>query len=221
MDLALQNLKNVARAIGRGVVMYADKWEIGEALALTHLGDTEGDIVVTPNAEVAAMTLPELSGPAPVAADYVGEAPTIELPLFLADPDLAAIISPSGLGNAGRTLRRPVKEYTLAIFPEELFVVEVDGQAVRVPVAYVDGAWTVNEVAATPAQLALIANSIWCWRGYFDRPVRTYHAGAGDAKKAIIPSTFHLMQHPDLPEGQQLYTLGDPIDSDVDVEGMS
>lgn len=218
----LLDLTTILRSIGRGVVFYAPRWDGATPLALTHLGDTEGDINIATNGEVSGLTLPELTGPAMHEADYTGENPTIEMPLFLADPTLLAIVSPIGSNAAGATRRRAVAEYTFAIFPEALFLVNnEDGAPERKQLRFVAGVWTLNAVALTTDQLELLGQSFWLWRGFFNRPPRSFRGGAGDARKAIETVSVQGMHHPGMPEGNMLYTAGDPADHDINIEGAS
>lgn len=228
MNLTLQDLGNVLRQIGRGVVFYAPGnsggvagWTPGSgALGLAHLGDTEGDITFTPNGEVASLVLPEVTGPARHTATFTGEAPTLAIPLFLADPALLDVISPTSSRNGGASFRRRAKEYTLAIFPEELFLEEqVDGSFLRKTLAYTGGVWTLDAVALTPAQEAMVAQSLWLWRGFFDKAPRRF-IGAPDGKN-IETVNFHLLHQAEMPEGNALYTQGDPADAGIDIEGGS
>lgn len=211
-NLNLADVSAIVGSYGRGVVFYAPKWDGVAALVMTQLGVTEGDIVVTPNAAVAGMTFPELTGPAKHDMDFIGEDPTVEIPLYLADPALMAVVSSSGSAHAGRSRRGPVKEYTLAIFPEDLFL-EADAAGIIITrtVAYSNvGAWTYNAVALTPARAALLAASVWLWRCVFTRPPRRFRGGTGDDKKNIETVTAQVLHHPALPEGHHLYTSGDP-----------
>lgn len=218
----LLDLTTVLRRLGRGVALYAPRWDRATPLALTHLGDTEGDIVIATNAEVAALTLPELSGPAAIEADYTGENPTVELPLFLADPALLSIVSPIGGKNAGATRRRAVDEFTLVIMPEALFLKNnVDGAPERKQLSFTGGEWKLDNVALTAEQTEMLGQSTWLWRGYFNRPPRSFRGGAGDASKAIETVSFQVMQHPGMPEGNMLYTIGDPADSEINLDGES
>ena len=223
MDLDLLNLADVVRTIGRGVVFRAPRWNpgIGEELVLTHLGDTEGDISIATNAEVAGLTTPELSGGAMHEADFVGENPTIEAPIFLADPTLLALVSPSGVASGGRSRRSAPEEHTLVIFPEQLFLETVAGIVHRRTVAFSGGAWTFNGAALSAARQTLLDMSFWAWRGFFNRPPQRFLGGAGDAKKQIETVSFQVMHHPDMPEGHHLYTIGDPVAADIDLEGGS
>lgn len=222
MNLNLLDLTTVLRSYGRGVILYAARWDRDAPLALSHLGDTEGDISFNANGATAGFTLPELTGPAMHEADYLGENPVIEFPIFLADPALMAVISPAGSGSAGTTRRRAVAEYTLAIFPEALFLVnDAQGVPQRKQLAFSAGNWTLDGQALTAEQLALLDVATWIWRGFFNRPPRRYLGGAGDAKKNIETVSFQGLHHPGMPEGSMLYSLGDPADSDIDLEGGS
>lgn len=223
MEITLLTLGQVARAIGRGVILYAaEKWDTVTPLELLHLGDTEGDITVNPQSEVAGFTLPEHTGPAMHGAVHTGDNPTIEFPMFLADPDLMAIISPSGDANMGRSLRVPVTERTLVIIPEEVFIGEDgDGKPARLELAFAGGVWTLGGNPLTPAQEEAMARSIWLWRGHFARPSRRFIGAAGEESKNIETVTFQVMHHEDMPEGHKLATLGDPTNSDIDLDGMS
>ena len=223
MDYAMQNLNTTLRSIGRGVVFYAPKWVPSAGpLELTHLGDTEGDIALNPNAEVSMLTTPELSGPAPIEADYTGEAPQLEIPLYLADPALLSIVSPGGSAHAGSTVRRAAAEYTLVVFPENLLLGLNDELVlVRKTLSYSGGVWTLGGEALTEEQEAILESAVWCWRCVFNRPPRRFLGGSGDARRNIEATTAMLMQHADLPEGHKLYTHGDPGVVDIDLEGMS
>lgn len=203
----LLNLATVLRQIGRGVVFYSPYWTGLADIALTHLGDTEGDIVLTPNDSFVHLTTPELTGGAKHKSYVEGSAPSLTLPIYIADPALRAIISPTGAGSAGYSRRHPVTEYTLAVFPEELFF-DAATDKLYEPLVYNASAWTAGGVALTAAQTALLGQAVWLWRGYFARPPVTFRHG--DAGKAIETATFELMQDSTKPEGHQLYTIGDP-----------
>lgn len=218
----LLDLTTILRRIGRGVVFRANRWDRNGALALTHLGDTEGDISIATNAEVAALTLPELSGPAPHEADYTGENPVVEIPLYLADPALLAIVSPIGSNSAGATRRRAVVEHTLVVFPEALFLVNNEsGAPERKQLAFAGGDWTLDGDPLSADQIELLGLSVWFWRGYFNRAPRSFKGGAGDASKAIETVSFQVMHHGVMPEGHMLYTQGDPADAEINLEGES
>jgi len=210
----LLNLSDVLHSWGRGVVLYAPRWSPGDGpLALSHLADTEGDIVINTNPETAGLTTPELTGPAVHEVDYTGENPVIEIPMYLTDPALLSVITPSGSNSAGRSRRSRPIEYTLVIFPEELFLPDQVGAAAPVQntLALAGGVWTLGGVALDARRLELLDATFWAWRGVFNRPPRTFHGGAGDTKKNIETASFQVMHSGVMPEGHKLYTTGDPM----------
>lgn len=231
MQYGLLDLETILRKIGRGVVFYAHdgsgpgdigsplRWTTLTNLQLAHLGDTEGDISFAVNGEVATLTLPEIAGQAIFDATHVGERPQLTIPLALADPNLLPIVSPTGQIGAGHIRVRDVAERSLVVFPEDLFR--------AVDEAYFDlsytlaGGWKLNGQDFTAAQTAVLGMSLWLWRGYFDKPDKTFMGGHGDEGKNITPVTFNVMMHPDLPDGQRLYTVGDPALQAIDIEGGS
>lgn len=223
-NFLLAEVSSLVASYGRGVVFYAPKWDTLSALSMAQLGVTEGDIVITPNATTAGLTIPELTGPAKHEMDYTGEAPTVAIPLYLADPALFAICSPSGSAHAGRSRRGAVKEWTIAVIPEALFLgTDPDSGIVTDYTVAFDGAgvWKFNGVVLTPAQQDLLDVSFWMWRSVFTRPPRKFRGGDGDAKKNIETVTLESMHHPLLPEGHHIYTTGDPFASNIDLNGMS
>lgn len=227
-SVTLLDLQTVLRKIGRGVVCYAvdgsgdpTRWDTSSELLLAHLGDTEGDIVFNPNDDVATLTLPEISGGATYEATAVGENPEITIPLFMADPDLLPIVSPTNSAGGGFTRVRDVAERTLVIFPEELFRDESTDPATYETLAHAGGSWTLGGEALTAAQQVIMGNAVWLWRVYFTRPTRSFLGGHGDDGKNIVECTARAMMHPDMPEGHRLYTQGDPDDYSIDIDGGS
>jgi hypothetical protein len=223
-NFTLLDVANVNASYGRGVVFYSPKWSPNEgSFQMNQLGVTEGDIVITPQEGVAGLTLPELTGPAIHEMDYLGENPKVDIPLYVADPSLMAILSPSGSKDAGRSRRGPVKEYTLFVIPEAIFLTDDAVGIVSTHVLAFDpmGAWTIDGQPLTAAQEALLGVSFWLWRAFFNRPVRKFRGGAGDAKKNIEVVSLAAMHHPDMPEGQHIYTTGDPFASGIDLNGFS
>jgi hypothetical protein len=230
MDYSLLDLETLLRKYGRGVAFYAHdgtpelvgdpiRWDGASELQLAHLGDTEGDITMPLNESIANLTLPEIAGGAVFEATYTGEAPQIVLPLFLADPNLLSIISPIGQASAGHIRVRDVAERTIVLFPEELFR---DAEQVYRTLTYTQaGGWLLNGVALDAALITLLGLSVWGWRGYFSRPERSFLGGHGDDGKNIVPTTFNIMMHPDMPDGQRLYTVGDPAAQGIFVDGTS
>ena len=224
--MQLLNLQTLLRKIGRGVIFYAHdgtvdqvpvRWDGTSTLNLAHLGDTEGDMKVTPNGGVAPLTLPEISGDAVYEADYLGENPVIEAPLFVADPDLLDILSPTGETGAGRERVEPVDERTIVIFPERAFKKPaVRGFGVLTYVT--GGTFLLDGVALDAAHLTLLSHTFWGWRVYVNRPGITFKGGHGNDSKLIETVQFTCMMHPDMPDGQHQYTRGNPFAASIEID---
>lgn len=223
MDYSLLDLSSQIRAIGRGVLFYADKWDGQTNLTLTHLGDSEGDIEVALNEEYSHLILPELTGAAKHKSYVSGEDPVISIPIYFADPALRAIVSPTGNASGGYQRRRPVKEYTLVIFPEELFYDATDDEYKDLTVttdSAGDATFLVGGQPLTAEQTKLLGLSMWFWRGYFTKPGPLFRHEEGG--KAVQTVSFQVMTS-DLtaqiiPDGERLYTLGDPSEKGIDIE---
>jgi len=179
---------------------------------LQHLCDTEGEINFNPNATFNDLTLPELTGDAVHKRRLAGENPELSFNAFLADPALRAIISPTGEASGGYVRQRPVKRYTLVVFPEALFG-EYDD------ISYDGTKWTVGGSALTPDQERYLGLSFWCWSGSFERAGMTYISDNGG--KLVIPVVFRVMPTTlplsVIPDGHRLYTVGDPADAGIDI----
>lgn len=226
MDLNLLNLETILRKYGRGVVAYAvtapggttpTRWDGTSALNLAHLTDTEGDIAFNANGTAANLTLPEIAGEAVFESTYVGEAPTLEIPLFMADPDLLTICSPINAPGSGHIRVREVSERTIVIFPEALFR-KTDGTYAELTY---DGAWKLDGVALDAAHETLLGHAVWFWRCYFERTQRMFKGGHGNDAKNIVTATVRAMMHPEMPDGQRLYTTGDPAVYSINILGAS
>jgi len=228
MDYQLNDPDTILKSYGRGVIFYAvdedgdpTVWDGTSELNLEPLGLTEGDLNFSPNGNVATLTLPEITGDAIHEAKDLGEAPVLEFPMFLADPDLLPIISPRGSAHAGYSRVCDVAERTIVVFPEELFKVSDD------PCLYGDLAytlaegWTLNGTVLTSAQETLLELTYWLWRGYFQRPDTGFRGGHGDDGKALYTASFMVMDNPSLPNGHRLYTRGDPATYGISIEGAS
>lgn len=215
-NYSLLDLTAQVRAIGRASIFYGAGAYIfnsgGADLALTHLGDTEGEISIAGNEEYSDLTLPELTGPAIHNRYLTGFSPQITIPLYAADPDLRDIVSPTGTKSGGFWRRRPVTEYTLAIFPEQLFI-ESNAQ---VAVGYTKaGGWTVGGDAASASQTDLLDLSIWFWRGHFTQAFPMYRHE--DGGKVVQTVTFQAMWNSSMPDGHRLWTVGRPDQADTPI----
>lgn len=209
----LTDVQSILRAIGRGVVFQADYWDESAPLALTHLGDTEGAIQFNPNAVMSYLTS-EVTGPAKLQARHDGEDPTLEIPLVLADPDVRAIVTPFGSASGGRSRGGAPNEHTLVIFPESLFV----SAGVTAALGYTTaGGWTLGGAALTAAQTEALRNSLWLWRCVFTKPPMTYQKGEGEIVKEVQTVSVGVLYDDTKPEGDKLYTVGDPALADTPI----
>lgn len=176
----LIDLNNILRAIGRGIVFLAGEegsagfdfgyWDGASPLTFQQLGDTEGNIVLNPNAATAGLTLPELTGPAMHEADFLGENPTVEIPMVLADPALRSLVNPLSQAHGGQNMRQPVKEHTLIVVPEMVLArADANGILGRAALSYDGEDFLLNEgeedeAALEGDALALFeAGTLWCW----------------------------------------------------------
>lgn len=205
----LLDLTTQVRAIGRASIFYdAGAFAYvagGTDMTFTHLGDTEGEVSIELNDSYSELTLPELTGAAPHEKYLEGYAPQVTIPLYAADDALRAIVSPTGSAHGGYQRRRAVTEYTLAIIPEQVFIV-ANAQA---QLSYDKvGGWEVGAVTATAAQEALLDLSIFFWRGHFTATPPMYrHEDGGKVVQQVI---FHAMHNASMPDGHHLFTIGRP-----------
>ncbi|HET7233261.1 MAG TPA: hypothetical protein VFJ16_24835 [Longimicrobium sp.] len=211
------DLATALRTIGRARAVYSPYWDGTADLALSLLGDMEGEPKLDPKSSIDTLKVPELTGDAPWEAWETGAAPEASLPLFLADPAQRPILTPTGgTGGAGRIGRKPVKAWTVVLLPEEIFRNAAGEFGTAVTFAKVGATWKLDGVAFTAEQTRLLKLSVWMWRGFFSRPPITYKMG--DGGKAIDTVTFTLLQDRSKPQGQQLYTRGDPADVGIDID---
>lgn len=216
---SLLDLTAQVRAIGRASVFYGTgpygyvASPTGADLTLTHLGDTEGEITVEFNEEYTGMTLPELTGGALHNRYVSGENPRVTIPLYVADPDVRAILSPTGSASGGYQRRRAVTNYVLVLIPEEVFIESNAQVALEATNTAGTMAWTVGGDAATPRQLELLDQSIWFWGGHFEKPGIPYRHE--DGGKAIMEVTYQSILNSDMPDGHMLYTIGRPDQADT------
>jgi hypothetical protein len=225
MDYTLDALNEAALEIGKAVILYADAWDAVSDLALDHLGDTEGAVTFNANETIGGLRLPEHYGEGLVNAFAVGADPVLTAPLFLADPALRDIISPTNDGVIGTGTRRPVKRWTVVVMPQALYFNSATGfnnAAVRYTAT--DG-WrkSLNPGAGTPTWTALNADeqrllglSIWMWSGMWERPPVTYEATVTDVVKNIEEATFRGIRPQVV--GLPMVTMGDPSAHGIEID---
>ena len=215
--MQLGDLDTTVFSIGKGAVFYADAWDFNSNIytSLQPLGFTEGQVSVEMNETFNELTLPEYTGDAPHKRFVQGEAPVATIPLYLADPELRAVISPTGSASGGFRRQLPVKEYTLVVLPEELFLDPVTNFQEDLVLAATGTGWTLGGSPLSTEKERLLNQSVWLWRGSFTKtPMRYQHEEGG---KVVDEATFSVMYQVAAPNGHRLYTIGDPYDADIDV----
>jgi hypothetical protein len=218
MPLQLADLDSQRFSIGKAAVFYAPAWDFASNLhaELEFLGFTEGEVSVAINETYNRLTLPEYTGDAPHKEYVQGEAPEITLPLFAADPDLRAILSPTGSASGGRKRQQPVVTYTVALIPEELFLDTSDPTSqADLTLAATGTGWTLGGDALTTEQEALLGVSGWFWRVRFGKPNLIYRHE--DGGKVVVDVTGTVLYQVEAPNGHRLYTLGDPYEAGIDI----
>lgn len=220
--------------IGRGLVFYSTesavstvpkKWVQADELFLRRLCETHGVIEQTPNTAMQNLTAPELTGEAPLKSYAQGEAPVLTVPMFNGNPDLRKVCSETYNASAGYPHQIPVRQHTVVIMPQQLFF-----NAAADPAKYdlvLDpngGAWTMtaplgSPVALTTEQTRLLGLSVWIWKAHWRKAAIQF--AHDDGGRAVGSSDLVMMIDEDMPEGHQLYTVGDPYDAGIDIEGGS
>ncbi len=218
ITLPLGTLTTELRSLDRAVVYYTAHWDTKTAdlASMTWLGDTEGAVTVNFNDGKEVLTLPEITGDAVHEARHTGSSPTVTIPLFLADADRRDVVSPIGSKHAGLLRQQAVTEYTLAIIPEQSMY--IDATTGYGALTYDTGVgWSVGGTPMTAAQTTAFKNSVWIWRGMFDRP--TLEFTWAEVGKYVGEAVFNAMYDGDaeLPDGQKLITMGDPILAGVNI----
>lgn len=221
-SFSLSAIGDQAIALGRAAIFYAvdgsddpTYWDGTGDIKLKHLGYSEGAVAPDPKTEFSVLTLDELTGPAPIRVYQKGEAPVLQFNVLCDSAAAAKLFSPTGKASAGYQRWREARYVTLVLFPEALFL-EANAE-VSVAYAKAPGAgWTVGGDAATAEQLALIALSMWFWKGYFSRATLSYNPA--DGGKATRQVEFVSVQDLTKPDGEQLYTVGDPADATIDID---
>jgi hypothetical protein len=215
----LQQLNELGRHVGRAVPFYSTAaWDGAAPLALEWLGDTDGPFSFERNEEKTYLRA-EVSGPAKLRTRFKGEDPTITIPeLWWATEALKTILTATETASGGYTRQREPEYRTLVLFPEEFLYDPAD--KVYGAAAFTDGTWQVNGKDLTDDQERLLAFTLWCWKVVFSKPEYSFtDENAGEAKGQVTAELQHAYTNVQLPEGHLLYTVGDPYEYGIDLEG--
>jgi hypothetical protein len=222
MDLTISALNEAALEIGKATIYYAAEWDGATNLTLAHLGDTEGAVSFNAQESIGGLKLPEHYNEAYIRAYVTGADPVLTAPLFLADPTLRDLISPTGDGLIGTGTRREVTRYTLVIMPAALHY-DPDTGRNTATISFDGTAWEkVTEAAPTGRVLTedeerLLGLSIFIFSGYWERPAVTYEATVNDVVKNIEECTFHGMRPTADALNGIIAVIGMPSYYDIDI----
>jgi hypothetical protein len=171
---------------------------------LVHYGVVDGPVDPSTNPEYSELTI-ETTGPAALKRYLTGERPEFEISVY-PNPENLRVFTPTGRGSAGQMRRRLVREHTLWLVPEELFLkADADGNMTEVVVAYDGAAWTKDDEALTAEETELLDMSMVIWRADFGRLTPIFqHEDGGKALKSV-PVT--VQQDITMPDGCQLYLV--------------
>ena len=214
--------------IGKCAVFYTDPaWDgttnlFASGGPLTHLGTTEGEVVINPNPAYSELTLPEATGPSALKRYITGTRPTFTLGLF---PDLAqmAVVSPTGIASLGFERQRLAKTLTLWIVPEALFLkADANGFQQAVSVVLTAGVWRKDGIALTTEEERLLNLSSLIWKADIAPESVTYrHEDGGKSLSQVEVTVQHDFTKPE--GAQQILVLGEyfgdyPVFTSADVD---
>lgn len=197
--IAPLTLQSALQSIGVAQVFVGDPMKAGGG-GMLNLGATEGTITFTPTETMNELTAPEYTGGVAHQATVVPGAITIAVPLIMGDASLFAKITANGKQGGGFSSPQPVLPTTVLVVP----ITELGAG-----LAYASGAWT------PPGTLK---NAVWLWRAFPTMgPMPFAYANGG---KVITTVTFHAMFDASKPEGQKVYSIGDPTAATPPVTGI-
>jgi len=221
-DVSLINIEAQTYDIGRAAIFACNYWN-GEGnlfASLQHIGNTEGEASIEPNEEYSALTLPENLGPAALKKYVTGAAPSFSVGVFV-NPNSLSLFTPTGAGSMGNMRQRRVKERTIWIVPEQLFIAP-DGNGVEqeVDISYDGAAFQKNGQGFSEEDNRLFGLSVFGWKVHFERAMPVYRHE--DGGKSLREITVHFMQDLTKPDGHQILTVGAELEgSGVSLGGAS
>lgn len=183
----VSDLSTYIQAIGTAYVFVAEdptdtnSWEL--------LGITEGELTVDEQFQYNDFKLPEWTGEAVHERNVDGQSISIAVPLVWGDPALYDKVAPLGVKGGGRSVPQAVETRTVLIVPRS---------EVGAGMSYDGATWA----PAAPT------HAVWLHRACFAPGQYAFkHADGG---KIIRQITIMPMFDNTKPEGQKLYTIGDP-----------
>lgn len=188
---AISGLSNYIRSMGKCYVFTGSATVTG---GLTALGATEGEVQVEETFKYNDLTAPEWTGDAIHARDLDGQNIKITVPIIMGDPTLYNRISPIGVKGGGRSKPTPVTTTTLLLMP----------------VKELTSTMSLSGSTWTPT---VPIHAVWLWKAV-PMPGR-WAFKHGDGGKVIREVVFEPLFDDTKPEGQKLYSLGDPVGQGV------
>lgn len=191
------NLADALAAIGVARVFIGDPFTEGGLISVPTEGAIESGVGQTLN----RLTAPEHTGEVAHDAWVVPGQAQITVPVIYGDADLFATLSAHGQAGEGYSApQRPVY-MSLAIIP----LLEMDLSSDPPSIAYDGTTWS----PAPPTR------ALWFWKVVPQRPQLSMAWENGG--KVIVPVTFEAFyagdsgQYAGIPNGQKVYTYGDPV----------
>lgn len=182
------DLSTYIAAIGTAYVFVSD--DPTDAASWELLGITEGDLSVDEQFQYNDLKLPEWTGEAVHERKVDGQSISINIPLIWGDPALYDKVAPLGVKGGGRSVPVAVTTKTVLIIPRS---------EVGSGISLTAGTWA----PAAPT------HAIWLHRACF--APGQYSFRHGDGGKVIRQISVMPMFDNSKPEGQKLYTIGNPV----------
>lgn len=183
---------------------------IGDPLVsdgMVSLGATEGTIEVTATQSTNELMAPELTGNVAHAATATLDQVSIKCSLIMGDPDLYEKISPWGAAGGGHSIPQQVATTSVLLIPRA----EVGGGLEWDPLVVPAIKWVRtagNGVLAATEAAAAPVNAVWLWKAFPTFGAMPFQYGNGG--KVMVEVTFKAMFDASKPEGQKVYSIGNP-----------
>lgn len=204
MTLALPTLTQALQAIGNAHLFVGDPFT---ASGLGALGQKEGELRFARSYQYSDLTAPELTGDVVHQRTIMGVGVTVTIPIILGDPLLYAKISPTGTKGGGWSNPQGVVTTSVVIFPDSEIAGGLSNTDGTVP------NWTRTAGNGYPGATNTAAapkHAVWIWRAVPENEGwgYTYENGGKQITEVVFTAMFDAAR----PEGQKVYTQGDPID---------
>ena len=191
MPLQPFQLQAALDAIGDGELFIGNPFQV-DGLGMASLGMFEGELRLEGGWNVNALTTERTGGAIHQATVTPGDIAIVGS-IVIGDSDMWAKVSPTGTTGIGHSAPQPVVEQSVLLIPRR-----------ELPISYAGGppkVWT----PAAPE------NAVWLWRAFIARgniPFRLAEGGKAVTDIRITPMWYGGAN---VPDGQKLLTIGDPV----------